>query len=212
MAFLAKRLLLALGVLADFIASSLRRWSQRTGRWTVEDLFRWQWRFSVRIATVSLLLFLCSHLWHWDRLQTDGPLTDALLRDVLAERETVRVTDPASSQPGQEGGSGSFRCFVPAGASAAAMAPYLGTHDMASAQAWIEPALPWLGGDWWVLEVAQRRITRMSRMDKTVLQPHPRMKDAQCVPTHALKLINAGVSPQGLHTFQVLDLSRTTAF
>lgn len=62
------------------------------------------------------------------------------------------------------------------------------------------------------MDVVDQRIMKMSRMDSLLLQPHPRMKEAQCVPANAMKLINAGVNGQGQREFQVIDLNRSAAF
>lgn len=167
--------------------------------------------FGSHLAAGRFFFFAASH-WHWWRLWVNGPLSDRLLQDVLLEREILRPPENLPPWLDKKGDIAAVRFFVPPSASAAGLAPYLNAASLASAQAWVEPALPWLEGDWWVVDAVNQRITTMSRMDKALLQPHPRMKEAQCVPANAMKLINAGVNGQGQREFQVIDLSRSAVF
>ncbi|UJW80366.1 hypothetical protein [Hydrogenophaga sp. SL48] len=200
---LAKQLAAGLGALVLWSIGVLQQASLKAERWTLQEVFLWQWRLSLRVALLAMLFFVAAHHWHWWRLWVNGPLSDSLLQEVLQERESLGAHKSKTVR---------FRCFVPASASAAGLLPYLNAASLASAQAWIEPGLPWLEGDWWVVDVVDQRITKMSRMDKALLQPHPRMKEAQCAPANAMKLINAGVNGQGQREFQVIDLNRSAAF
>lgn len=202
------------GPLAETL-EALARWAvcavQRASDWadrrcTVEQLFRWQWQIQWRAALIALPLFFAADHWHLWRLWVNGPLSDALVRDVVHERE-IREKAPLAGTDG-----GAVRCFVPAHAGPAGLLPFLDPIETQQVLAWTTPTLSWLSGDWWVLDIANRRIVTMSRMDKAVLQPHPRMKEAKCVPANALKFINAGVNGQGQREFQVIDLSRSAAF
>lgn len=188
---------LVLGVL-EWLSLNAQR--TRPQQWAV-----WQWRLSLRVAAVVLPLVVAAEQWNLWRLWVNGPLSDGLLQEVLQEK-AIRST-PHWASNGE-----AYRCVVPANVSAAGLLPYLNAADQASASAWIEPAVPWLGGDWWVVDVVDRRIETMSRMDKALLQPHTRMKEAQCVPANAMKWIDTCVNGQGRREFQVIDLSRTTVF
>lgn len=209
---LAKQLAEGLGALVLWTIGVLQQASLKAERWTLQEVFLWQWRLSVCIALLLLVFLGAAYQWNWWRLTVNGPLSDSLLQDVLVER--VIRPPPKRQLPwsARQGDGEAIRCFVPASASAAGLALYLNAASLASAQAWIEPALPWLEGDWWVVDVVDQRIMKMSRMDSLLLQPHPRMNEAQCVPANAMKLINAGVNGQGQREFQVLDLSRAAAY
>lgn len=207
----ARRLAFGL-VVASFWAGRTAQWiGSRVASWSADDISRFQRRLSFRIAIVSVVLLMGIRLGHWDRLQVDGPLSDSLVKEVLAQREVRKAPElrPAGAKPGHYE---RHRCVVPIGASAAGLTPYLNATAQASASAWIGSTLPGLGGDWWMLDTLEGRISNMSRMDKSVLQPHSRMKEAQCVAANAMKWINAGQNDQGVLVFQVVALSRSVVF
>ena len=204
-----ERLAPVLWAFARLVNGGLELMSLKAGRMSHQQWAMWQWRLSLRVAAVVLPLVVAAEQWNLWRLWVNGPLSDSLLQEVVQEKAIM--TSPSWAGDG-DGDGEAYRCVVPAHASAAGLLPYLAAREQDSVKAWIEPALPWLGGDWWVVDVADQRITAMSRMDKVLLTPHPRMKAAQCVPANAMKWINAGVNGQGQREFQVIDLSRTTVF
>lgn len=207
----AKRLAFGLAVVVFWAVRAAQGVGRSVAAWTAEDISRWQQRLSFRLAVVALVLLVGTCVWDWDRLQTDGRLSDSLLKDVWAEREVRGAPErrPAWAKPGHYE---RLRCFVPAGASAAGLAPYLNPKSLVSARAWIEPSWPWMGKDWWIVDVVDQRMVKMSRMDEAVLLPHPRMKAVQCFPANAMKFVNPGVNAQGVQEFQVMDLSWSAVY
>jgi hypothetical protein len=208
----AKRLVIGLLAAGLWLLGMLSWLGQRIGEGSYERFIGWYLRQTFRVAVLSVVLGVCAIHWNWSRLQTNGRLSDSLLQDVVAERETRPSSGPEPSGTAGDGLDNHHRCFVPVGAGAAGLAPYLNPKSLASASAWIEPGFPWLGKDWWIVDVVDRRMVKMSRMDKAVLQPHPRMNAVQCVPANAMKLVNAGVNAQGIQEFQVMDLSRSAVY
>lgn len=187
---------------------------EKMARASILDVARWQWWFQIKLTAWALGLGVAlvpvaqhGHLW---RFWVDSALMKQLLADALQER-VLHAHEPESShaQPSLTSEMVQARCFIPAGADLSGMDGTLNKASIAEAQAWVHD---WLHGEsWWVLDASRGDITRLSRMDETLLRPHPRMNHVQCFPKNAMRFINAGVNERGEREFQVLAHSQPDA-
>lgn len=187
---------------------------EKMERASVLDMARWQRRFQIKLTAWALGIGVAlvpvvqhGHLW---RFWVDKALMKQLLADVLQERVLLaHELESSQAQTSLTAETAQVRCFIPAGADLSGMDGTLNKASIAEAHAWVHG---WFHGEsWWVLDARKGDITRLSRMDETLLRPHPRMNHVQCFPRNAMRFINAGLNERGEREFQVLALAQPDA-